>query len=131
VKLNWLDMNLITSPVYYTLATSEKILKAELKRLKAKGEVGISSKADASTNFLENKEGESLAIVCLFDHSKELLQIYALLVHEAVHIYQEIRKIMGENEPGHEFEAYTVQRISQNLFYEYNRQVRGKHGKRT
>lgn len=131
MKLNWLDRNLIKSPVFYALATSEAILEKELKRLKFKGDCGVTKGAGATTNFLTNTDGEVVALVCLFEHSHDKLQIYALLVHEAVHIFQEIRKSLSESDPSSEFEAYSIQSICQNLFYEYERQQGCKNGKRT
>lgn len=117
----------MTSPVYYTLATSQKILDAELKRMKVLGFPGIkNSWADATTNFLENGKGDACAVVCIFDHTHDLEQTYAMLVHEAVHIWQAICRRIGEHEPSDEFEAYSVQRISQSLFFEYKRQRRRK-----
>lgn len=131
MKLNWCDRTLVISPVYYTLATSPAILKKEMKRFKVNQEIGINNGKSATTNIMKNDNGEVVAIVCLYDHSVDILMIYALLVHEAVHIWQEIKENIGEREPSHEFEAYSIQKISQNLFYEYKRQVGGKRGKRT
>ena len=47
---------------------------------------------------------------------RPLLQIHGLLLHEAVHIWQRIKILMGEKEPSIEFEAYSIQRIAQDLF---------------
>lgn len=37
----------------------------------------------------------------------------SVIVHEAVHVWQEIELIMGEKQAGREIEAYAVQWISQ------------------
>ena len=47
---------------------------------------------------------------------RPLLQIHGLLLHEAVHIWQRIKILMGEKEPSIEFEAYSIQRIALDLF---------------
>lgn len=128
MEAKWLDRSLILNPLYFTLCTSEVLLQKELKKLKYDGVPfpGITQGKGAAVHFLKNKKNETTAIVCLYNHSFEIQQIYALLVHEAVHIWQEIREIMGEKDPSKEFEAYSIQQISQQLLYEYKRQKPGK-----
>ena len=38
-------------------------------------------------------------------------EVMALIVHEAVHVWQKIAELMGESEPSKEFEAYSIQTI--------------------
>ncbi len=54
---------------------------------------------------------------CLEQFTK--VQIMGILVHEAVHIWQEIRTAMGEDNPSSEFEAYSIERISEDLISEW------------
>lgn len=122
MKVKWLDRSLLISPVYYALCTNKELLKKELRRLKVQKDLDISCGFGATTNFMKSQTGENIAIVCLFDHTKELEQIYALLAHEAVHIWQEIKENIGETNPSFEFEAYSIQKITQELLYEYKRQ---------
>lgn len=85
------------------------------------------SGAGATTHFIRGtgKNDENVvALVCLFEKSHDKLQIYSLLAHEATHIWQEILKELREDKPSPEFEAYSIQRITQNLLYEYKRQVK-------
>ncbi|WP_242100976.1 hypothetical protein, partial [Acinetobacter baumannii] len=53
------------------------------------------------------------AIVQIGDTSdKDQIQVYGLLLHEAVHVWQKMKKLMGEREPSSEFEAYSIQAIA-------------------
>lgn len=54
------------------------------------------------------------------DLAIEDYQYNSMLVHEAIHIWQEMCGIIGEKYPSQEFEAYCVQQISQNLMYEFS-----------
>jgi hypothetical protein len=54
------------------------------------------------------------------------VQIAALLVHEAVHIWQQYCADIGEKEPASEQEAYAIQSISQTLMEEYARRLEMK-----
>ena len=48
-----------------------------------------------------------------------------MLLHEAVHIWQIVKRRMGEREPSVEFEAYSIQAIAQDLL-KCSKQVRLK-----
>ncbi|HCW3748771.1 TPA: hypothetical protein OXK62_003309 [Acinetobacter baumannii] len=73
------------------------------------------------------------AIVQLGDTSeRKPIEVYGLLLHEAVHVWQKIRKLMGEKEPSSEFEAYSIQAIAQDLFemYEESEVSNGMEGEK-
>ncbi|MFI8146483.1 hypothetical protein [Acinetobacter sp. ABJ_C5_2] len=60
------------------------------------------------------------AVVQLGDTSeRNLIEVYGLLLHEAVHVWQKVKKLMGEKEPSSEFEAYSIQSIAQDFFEMY------------
>lgn len=62
------------------------------------------------------------AVVQLGDTSEQsAIEIYGLLLHESVHIWQKIRERMGEKKPSSEFEAYSIQSIAQDLFYAFEK----------
>ncbi|EMU8805904.1 TPA: hypothetical protein ACSIYJ_004014, partial [Acinetobacter baumannii] len=68
------------------------------------------------------------AIVQIGDTSdKDQIQVYGLLLHEAVHVWQIVKRRMGEREPSVEFEAYSIQVIAQDLFEMYE-ESEVKHG---
>ncbi|MBC6819573.1 hypothetical protein CKK01_19100, partial [Acinetobacter baumannii] len=69
------------------------------------------------------------AVVQLGDTSeRKLIEIYGLLLHEAVHVWQKVKKLMGEKEPSSEFEAYSIQAIAQDLFEMFEASEVKKHG---
>jgi hypothetical protein len=57
-------------------------------------------------------------IVCLFKETRRVsrIQIAGLLAHEAVHVWQAVRRDMNEKAPAVEQEAYAVQAIFQSLY---------------
>jgi hypothetical protein len=82
--------------------------------------------ADATCHFFDRADGGKCAIVCMHkDGAKEREkdECYGLLIHEAVHIWQACREVIGEKEPSTEFEAYSVQRIAQNLIWSWIEQT--------
>lgn len=77
----------------------------------------MSAGADAQVDYYSDGK---YCLVQIGDTSdKSLIQVHGLLLHEAVHVWQKIRKLMGECEPSIEFEAYSVQRIAMDLFDAY------------
>lgn len=80
--------------------------------------ISMPSGANATANFICNDDGSDLIIVVYLPYSDiDVLFQQSLIVHEAVHIWQELKKRMNEKEPSSEFEAYSIQRISQDLLY--------------
>lgn len=85
----------------YTLFTSRK-------KMRKAGFEPADINAPAATHLYDDEK-----IVVLLDKKANVTdsEKAALLVHESVHVWQEIRKRMGEKEPSCEFEAYSVQSI--------------------
>jgi hypothetical protein len=120
--MKWLDRSLVISPIYYGLCNNEKDFKKELKRLgipKNDRPDFISHNANATVHFFESN-GKTCSIVCVgCTEGRSKNEIAGLLIHEAVHIWQEIRINIGEKETSHEFEAYSIQTIAQKLIEAY------------
>lgn len=129
-RAKWLDRAIVQSPIYYTLLLDDASFRREMRRLKVpEAEIPsfVNSGADATTHFLiQGGSGRECAVVCLKagDHSTE--QVHAMLVHEAVHIWQSIRRRIGEHSPSEEFEAYSLQWLAQQLMYAYAELSKGR-----
>ncbi len=131
MSVKWLNRTLVVSPYHYALCTNEEDFHKELKRMKvprAEWLPFLLPHADACAHFFEETDGAGLsAIVCIGNtKGKHLSQITGLLVHEAVHIWQEIRRNLSEEHPSSEFEAYSIQSISQYLIDAYYEKRGGK-----
>ena len=130
MKVEWLDRALFVSSHYYCLCTNEKQFHAALKHLHIQREhypdFVLHKHSDATVHYLESGDGlKHSAIVCLrVREGIEGTQIAALLVHEAVHIWQATKKDYGEKEPSSELEAYAIQSISQRLMESYAEQMK-------
>lgn len=121
--IKWLDRTLIQSPVHIALCTDEKSFHKELKRLGLPREPYICGEyANATTSKYEHKPTGKLCAIVTIKPQKHWHRagIDALLVHEAVHIWQWIKEILGEHDPSKEFEAYSIQAISQYLIEAYH-----------
>lgn len=123
-KVRWLDRTLVMMPCYLGLCTSEKAFKKELKRLKVTEKVSYLKADDAGRlyTFERSTHTNLLCLVCINPkkgRSKE--EIYGLLVHEAVHVWQAIKENIEETSPSPEFEAYSIQSISQVLMEAYRK----------
>jgi hypothetical protein len=123
--MRWLDRTLIVGP-HLALATTQKQfdkLMSHCSIPKATRPTFKQAGSNASTLLLERDTGEHVCIVSLHTIPKKTPKtvIYSLLVHEAVHVWQLKRKGIGEDSPSSEFEAYSIQAISQALFDEYER----------
>lgn len=129
IDAEWLDRTLVTSSNYYMLCTTEKQFMKALKHLNTSKSDRPPFVSDWSSNatahtFENRTEGEVSTVVCIKGYeTRTLEQTYALLAHEAMHIWQEIKANYGETNPSAEFEAYSVQNICQNLMEEFKRQT--------
>lgn len=129
--MKWLDRALVVSPYYYGLCLSEKDFQKELKGLKIPRDEWpaflASKSADATAHFFESGDGKRCCIITLGSvKGRSVAQVHSMLVHEAVHLWQEIREDIGERRPSPEFEAYAVQSLAQRLIESYQDGMNGK-----
>ncbi|MFZ5784013.1 MAG: hypothetical protein ACOY4R_27760 [Pseudomonadota bacterium] len=78
--------------------------------------------ADARCTTLETKN-KTCILVTLGEHidGRDHTGIVALIVHEATHVWQAIRRNIGEEDPSAEFEAYAMQNIVLGLLAAYEK----------
>lgn len=125
----WLSTAAFFHPVYWALCVTEEDFEAECLHLNLKArEVPMalrgSTKAGATTHTFHNgADGTVACIIYMPDAGRALNEVHALLVHEAMHVYQTILEEMGESSPGQEVEAYTVQHLCQALFDSWEEQT--------
>lgn len=127
----WLDRCAVELAYCYRLCVTEKDFQAEMKRLKLPKKDWPkfikTSHASATIHFFESSDGNLCAICCLHKDAaktKTPAQIYGLLVHEAMHLWRACKENIGETDPSLEFEAYAMQRISQNLIHSWMEQTK-------
>lgn len=126
MKINWLDRRIACPGPYLTLVLSQAEFDQAMRHVKRPvGAPYLSSKrADATSHHLFNDGGEIVTVVALGDMTgRSGVEIAGLLVHEAVHAWQEYCDNIGESRPGREQEAYAVQAIAQELMAEYTRRI--------
>ncbi len=125
----WLSRNVMALHAYYALCLDEASFYRELKSLNVPRSSWPSflrtPQANATCHQFETKGGNISFIVCI-EACKgiEPIQIASLLVHEAVHIWQAYCEHIGEHQPSAEFEAYSIQWLSQQLMYSFAEQTK-------
>lgn len=123
--VKWVKRDLVTSPLSIGLCQSEKDFKKELKRLKIplhECDPWIPEDKDGKVwEFKQvNKCHNECCIVCIRVNKKRTpTEIVGLIVHEAVHVWQAVKDLLGERYPSTEFEAYSIQAIAQRLILAY------------
>lgn len=125
-SVRWLDRRIAAPGPYLALALNEEKFDAALKHMGVvdRPRFIATDAADATCHVLEKGGGGLACIVCLSGWEEaDPIEVAGLLVHEAVHIWQQYAKNIGETHPGDEQEAYAVQAISQELMAEFAYQI--------
>lgn len=81
---------------------------------------------DGTTYEFETTGGKLCCLVCIRPGKKQdNLEVYGLLVHEAVHVWRKINERLNEDNPSSEFEAYALQNIAMRLMVAYDKIKKG------
>jgi len=108
-------------PLYVGICLSEKEYKKQMKHLGAE-DVSlpfIMEGANATMHHIVRAGKEDICLVCLDGNelfNRPQTEIYGLIVHECVHVLQQLKATIGEKDMSKECEAYFVQNISQFCF---------------
>ncbi len=126
--MKWLCEPLMPLPVQLALFVDKKSYFREMRRLKINGaDEFVPRDANACCHyFVNDRNGYTYVTVCVDRErlsEKSGIEIVALIVHEAVHVWQECAEYLGEKNPGREFEAYSIQHISEQLMKSYVEQT--------
>lgn len=121
--MTWLNNALIVGP-HFCLCLTESEFHEKCEEL----EISYSKRGDWLNNCEDTlacvhsftSPGAESHIVAFRPAPEDSLQtVYARLVHEAVHIWQFFCAFICEHNPSREFEAYSIQAISLQLFNQY------------
>lgn len=123
MKTKWLGRRIACPGPYLALCLTPDEHKAASRELGLDSHPEFMKNAwsDATTHYIERAgDGALCALVCLrITPERKPIEIAGLLVHEAVHVWQEYADRIGEHHPGREQEAYAVQAIAQELMQAY------------
>lgn len=125
-QIRWLDRRVSAPGPYLALCLSEEEFEAAMGHLRVKNpNRWISTpQANATSHHLSNDDGSLACVVCIGEwKERNPIEVAGLLVHEAVHVWQEYCLFYGETNPGREQEAYGVQAIAQELMAEFARRT--------
>lgn len=120
----WCDNSMIIGP-YLALVINEKQFHKAMNHCKipfAQHGNWISNEhSDATMHTLEKPDGKMCCVVAIrVKEDQDKNEVIGLLVHEAVHVWQDFADRIGESNPSKEFEAYAIQSISQRLISAYS-----------
>lgn len=124
MKVKWLDRRIACPGPYLTLVLSQAECDAAMKACGQPSVKYISEGANATVHLTKDRKGHPAAVVAVGEmNGRNSIEIAGLLIHEAVHVWQEHCSNIGESRPGIEQEAYGIQCIAQELMAEYARRA--------
>lgn len=121
----WLDRRIGREGPYLTLCLSKAEFTSVTRKLDVPASNWLNPHADATMHTFYGPKG-LCCVVCLGPtDGRNGVEIAGMLIHEAVHVWQQWCEDVGEDQPGSEQEAYAIQALSQELLAEYARRIEG------
>ncbi|MDP1931926.1 MAG: hypothetical protein Q8L60_10760 [Gammaproteobacteria bacterium] len=114
----WANRSLLQG-VYFTLCLTEKQFNAVCKHLSVEADFNHSH--HGTTYHFESGDKNVSVVVIRNWKDRDRNAVLGLIAHEAMHVWQETKRIIGETNPGREIEAYAMQNITQELFELYDK----------
>lgn len=125
----WTKSNALVRGPYLALVLSEKSYHRAMRSMGVpmaqRGPWIENDQSDATTHILKNGSRSACLVAMRLPPGMTGIEIAGLLVHEATHVFQQWCDDAGERKPSPEFEAYSIQTISQNLMQSYADQTIG------
>jgi len=127
-RVEWLDRRIASPGPYLALCLDEQKFLEACEQIRCTPPPFIPNQwSDAAAHYFEAAIG-LVVIVCMKGwQGRNPIEVAGLLVHEAVHVWQEYADRIGEKQPGREQEAYAIQAISQELMDSFSRQANGSN----
>lgn len=126
MDINWLDRTSVRLP-YMALCLNEEEYLEVAKHCEISSPFSWLSKGGAATCHTWENDNKLICVICLRpinkDDPRDSINIACALVHEAVHVFQALCQNIGESTPSAEFEAYSIERITEQLLREYARRM--------
>lgn len=125
--MKWLSRRIAAPGPHLMLVLSQEEFDAALRKIRvpSAGTPWIANEqSDATTHYLRSPQGELACIIAIAGHeARDPVVVAGIIVHEAVHVWQQYAADIGEKNPGDEQEAYAIQSIAQELMAEFARRM--------
>jgi len=118
MKTIWIDAGWY--PVRIAFCPDEASWKRLMKRMGIPAEPYPAVGRIAHCSTFDGSSGDRIIAVTCGEGVDDPVEVVCLLVHEAVHVWQNILGQIGEKHPGREPEAYAIQSISRGLIRAYS-----------
>ena len=118
----WMKRSLLLGPRVALVATERQFRAAKRAAGISCTDPLLTSTMAACTHSYNDGYGDLVCIVGInlqAARGRDGIDVAALLVHEAVHVWQHVRARLGPGDLGQEMEAYAVQNIVANLMHGY------------
>jgi len=121
MKSSWMKLDLGLLPLKLALCTDDERYQRFMSAIGVgQSTVWLQGGCDATTHQLQSPDNHLSIVVCVdAGHTLNPIEIACLIVHEAVHVWQFYVDYYGEDKPGSEHEAYSIQIITQRLMESY------------